>query len=240
MHRKLGGYSLLSVLSFCFFTLVFHAVADAQASATSLQPLPAPSQAILPVIPTPTLFVYHPSSSHNTTGTKSIISPTPTLFVQEASQVSLAPAIAPDNPTGEPAETPMPTPMETVAPAPTVLVTVAVTATPTPTASLTPQPTALPGSSDLETLFSTYSKDYQVDENELKKIAQCESGFNSNSNNSGLYLGMFQFAATSWESVRSAMGLDTNPDLRTDAQEAIRTAAYMLAHGEENAWPNCK
>jgi soluble lytic murein transglycosylase-like protein len=85
-----------------------------------------------------------------------------------------------------------------------------------------------------------YSDQYHVDENELKKIAQCESGFNPNSNNSGLYLGMFQFAASSWSSARSRMGLDPNPDLRTNAEESIKTAAYMIANGGINAWPNCK
>jgi hypothetical protein len=35
------------------------------------------------------------------------------------------------------------------------------------------------------------------------------------------------------------MGLDTNPDLRKNAEEAIRTAAYKILNGGRGAWPNC-
>jgi len=50
---------------------------------------------------------------------------------------------------------------------------------------------------------------------------------------------MFQFSASTWASVRGLMGLDPNPDLRENAEEAIHTTAFMLSRGEESAWPNC-
>ena len=114
----------------------------------------------------------------------------------------------------------------------------------TPTPSTNSGPTAVPRftsimtSEGLEALFSKYGTEYHVDPNWLKKIAKCESNFNPNAD-SGLYVGMFQFAAPTWSSTRTGMGFDPNPDLRRDAEESIRTAAYMLSHGRQNAWPNC-
>jgi len=78
-----------------------------------------------------------------------------------------------------------------------------------------------------------------MDKELLKKIALCESGFNSNAGN-GDYQGMFQFAASSWIGTRSEMGADTNTDLRNNAQEAIKTAAFKISRGGVNAWPSCK
>lgn len=118
------------------------------------------------------------------------------------------------------------------------------TPTPTSTPTPTPSPTPLPKPtiavvSDLETLFTKFADQYHVDKEVLKGIARCESGFNATSNNSGMYLGMYQFAAQTWQSTRNAMGLDPNPELRTNPEEAIKTAAYKIANGGINAWPNC-
>lgn len=118
--------------------------------------------------------------------------------------------------------------------------------TPIPTAIITPTnaPSATPRflpittSSDLEVLFNKYGTAYNVDPNWLKKIARCESNFNPQAD-TGLYAGMFQFAAATWISTRNSMGLDSNPDLRKNAEESIRTAAFMLAHGRQNSWPVC-
>lgn len=169
MLRKLICYSLLSLLSFSFFSIVFHTIANAE-TGNAIKP---PSLKTT-LINTPVPIILTSSS------------PTPT----------------------------------------TTLVTQSVITSPT----------------DLGALFDKYSELYNIKdkEEELKKIAQCESGFHSNSNNNGLYLGMYQFAASSWISVRSTMGLDTNPDLRTNAEEAIKTASFMLSRGQENTWPNCK
>ena len=92
---------------------------------------------------------------------------------------------------------------------------------------------------DLETLFAKFSEEYQADKELLKRIARCESGFNPEAVN-GIYAGMFQFAPQSWVSVRNGMGLDTKTDLRTNVEESIRTAAYMIGHGQASAWPSCR
>ncbi len=129
----------------------------------------------------------------------------------------------------------VPTPTIYTAPPPTETLTPTILPTATPTQA--PQPT-IATTTDLETLFSKYSSQYGVSEDELKKIANCESGFNSASD-TGTYAGMFQFSAVTWASIRGAMGADGNPDLRKSAEEAIKTAGFMLARGEQNAWPNC-
>lgn len=146
------------------------------------------------------------------------ISPTPTIFLL---------------PTIEPSDTPAPKILGRLEP------TIVVTPTPTIAPTSTPVPTPIPVVTDLETLFTKYADEFHVDKEELKKIARCESGFNTQAV-AGDYLGMFQFATRSWISVRTAMGLDQNPDLRRNAEESIRTTAYMLARGQQNAWPNCK
>lgn len=129
----------------------------------------------------------------------------------------------------------------TNAPIPTL--TAAPTNIPTP---IQPTPTTTPKviptivtSAELETLFAKYGAEYNVDPNWLKKIARCESNFNPQAD-AGLYVGMFQFAAQTWSSTRSSMGLDPHPDLRRNAEESIRTAAFMLSRGRQNSWPNCK
>lgn len=126
-------------------------------------------------------------------------------------------------PTPEPTSTPTPTPTETP--------------TPTPTAIPTPPPVSAPV--DLESLFSRFSGEYSVDKELLKRIAKCESGFNSESSN-GDYLGMYQFATSSWSTVRTRMNADPNPDLRKNPEEAIKTAAFHIAAGGAGAWPSCK
>jgi soluble lytic murein transglycosylase-like protein len=126
------------------------------------------------------------------------------------------------------AETPTPTPIPpTEAP------------TPTPTATPAPQPiTTAP--TDLDSLFSRYSDEYHIDRELLKRIAACESGFNTTSHNTAHgYAGMYQFAESSWTAVRTRMGADTNPELRFLAEESIRTAAYHIANGGRGAWPSC-
>lgn len=134
-------------------------------------------------------------------------------------------------------------PTPTIEPTATIVPTQ--TPTPEPTATPTPEPTATPTpmptitvSVDLEPLFSKYGDQFAVDKELMKRIARCESGFNPNSD-TGLYAGMFQYAAQTWISARTQMGLDTNPDLRKNPEESIRTTAFMLANGRSSAWPNC-
>lgn len=133
----------------------------------------------------------------------------------------------PDTPT--PTNTPTPTPTDT----------------PTPTATPTPLPAGRQGvptvttSQDLESLFTKYADEYHIDKERLKHIAACESGFNTQANYNNLYLGMFQFSEGAWTTVRSSMGLSTDQELRKNAEESIRSAAFMLSRGQENAWPSC-
>jgi hypothetical protein len=215
MPRKLVGYILLSFLSFSFFTIVFNIIAIAQVSAQQ-----SPSQITQPeIVPTPTIYTEPTYAVDKQVQTLS--SPTPTVTAKQQTDAA-----------SQAQEIKVPLSIPTATPIP-------LTATPLPTATPTdvPQPT-IATTSDLESLFSKYSSQYSVSEDELKKIANCESGFNSASD-TGMYAGMFQFSASTWASIRGTMGLDGNPDLRKNADEAIKTAAFMIGRGQQNAWPNC-
>ncbi len=139
-----------------------------------------------------------------------------------------------------PVSKPSPTPTYTPTPTPTNTPTPTMTPTPTPTEIPTPTPTPLPvlAPADIDGLFTRFSQEYSVDQEQLKKIARCEAGFNSNAEN-GDYVGMFQFATSSWIGTRNAMNLDPNPDLRRSAEESIKTAAFKISRGGINAWPSC-
>jgi len=151
-----------------------------------------------------------------------------------------------ENITKEPTNTPTLTPSGPEAlsgrrPTPTLTLTPTPIPTYTPTLSPSPTPTPIPvilTSSELENLFSKYANQYSVDKEVLKKIAKCESNFNTNAVFKD-YAGLFQFATSSWISTRNLMGQDNNPGLRTNADEAIKTAAFKISRGELNAWPNC-
>lgn len=91
---------------------------------------------------------------------------------------------------------------------------------------------------ELELLFDKYCGEYGLDKAIMKKIADCESHFNPQAVN-GPYGGMYQFLASTWVANRQAMGLDPNPDLRFDAEESIKTAAYKISRDGTGAWPVC-
>jgi soluble lytic murein transglycosylase-like protein len=213
MQRKLTGYFLLSFLSFCFFICVFLVFANTQAKANqSIQ-----TEEALPIV-RPNQQEDKISIQEPVKNTLQTASPTPTIFMTQNGQQTNAPT-----PTTQATATPTPSPtLQPIA---------------TPTMQPTPQPIAS-GNTDLETLFDQYSGAYNISKDQLKKIAQCESGFNPNAD-SGTYAGMFQFSATTWASTRGQMGLDPNPDLRKNTEESIKTTAYMLSQGRETAWPNC-
>jgi len=159
------------------------------------------------------------------------VSETPTETPTETPSPSLTPS---DTPTPIPSETITQTP--TITPTPTLIITI------TPTDSITPTPTMKPITApvNLDSLFSKYADQYHVDIQLLKKIAKCESNFNTNAvGPKGLYLGMFQFGDGSWQSIRKQMGQDPNPSLRTSAEEAIKTASYAISLGRASMWPNC-
>lgn len=123
-----------------------------------------------------------------------------------------------------------------------VVTDIAPSPTPTPEPTATPTQRSFsevePTSIDLETLFSRYAQEYQVDKEVLKKIAKCESGLNPGAHNFA-YAGLYQFSPLSWSNVRNSMGLDSNADLRLNAAESIRTAAYLISKGQLALWPNC-
>jgi hypothetical protein len=99
-------------------------------------------------------------------------------------------------------------------------------------------PPATPAPTDLNQWFEQYGQTYRVDPRTLQAIARCESGFNPGANN-GPYGGLFQFHAGTWQTNRAAMGLDTNPQLRFQPEEAVKTAAFKISRDGTGAWPVC-
>lgn len=184
MQGRIFGYSAVYFLAFCFFSVVFHALANAYSGPAEKERSGLRSEIVIRTpIPTKTLPTF---------------TPVPTL---------------------------LPTQVPTLTPTPTQV--------PSPT-----QAVVQPAPSELEGLFQKYADEYHADRELLKRIAACESGFNTNAD-TGLYAGMFQFAEQTWVSTRIQMGLDSNSDLRKNAEEAIRTAAYMVGRGRQSAWANC-
>lgn len=126
-----------------------------------------------------------------------------------------------------------PTPTQIPSPTPTP------TLSPTPLPTLTPTPTTAPiNPAQLDAWFTQYANHYSVDRSLLRQIAACETGFRSNAVN-WIYGGMYQFSPNTWSSNRRTMGLDPNPELRFNPEEAIKTAAFVLSTRGESAWPNC-
>jgi hypothetical protein len=70
-------------------------------------------------------------------------------------------------------------------------------------------------------------------------IAKCESGFRENAVN-GPYAGIYQFVSGTWISNRRAMGLDENLELRYNAEESVKTAAFKMNRDGFGAWPVCQ
>lgn len=130
-------------------------------------------------------------------------------------------------------------PTATFSETPTATPSATPTATPT-IASVSPTDVTSYTNGQLDIWFEQYANDYDVDSALLRSIAACESGFNATSHNVKYdYAGIFQFSAGAWTSARSRMGLDTNADLRFNAEESIKTAAWKIAHDGAGAWPNC-
>lgn len=157
------------------------------------------------------------------------ISPFSTFQPAVLSAVTITPLNAEVEPIASPAATPFPKPKLTP--------TLAVTPTPTPTPRATPRVLYTPQM--IDGYFEKYSSQYNVDRNLLRKIAVCESGYNTYAAN-GIYKGMYQFDAGTWIAARQRMGQDTNPELRFNPEEAIKTAAFKLSKNEAYAWPKCR
>ena len=168
-----------------------------------------------------------------------------TIYAASGSQASDSEVLSITIETKEAEITPSPTPVVTNTPTPvpikTNIPTLLPSATPIPTPTPTIQPTPIaqaPSPADLENFFARYANEYGVDINMLKRIADCESHFNPAAIN-GPYGGMYQYTVTSWASKRIEMGLDVNPELRFNAEESIRTAAYTILHYGVGIWPSC-
>ncbi len=135
--------------------------------------------------------------------------------------------------------TPSPTPticlIPTSSPKPTVTPKPSLTIKPLPT--FTPTPISV-SQTQLDQWFTQYANHYSVNRDMLYKIAVCESKLNPNAK-SGAYAGLFQFSEITWQSTRRIMNLDTNPNLRFNAQESIQTAAFKISTGGLSAWKNC-
>lgn len=136
-----------------------------------------------------------------------------------------------------------PTPLPTFTPTPTYTPTPTPTPTNTPTPTPTPTPTVYippPAPGELDNYFKRYSGEFSADENLMRKIAACESGYNVSSHNTTFdYAGMYQFSRDTWINTRTNMGADSNPDLRFNAEEAIKTAAFKISRGGQGAWSSC-
>ena len=91
---------------------------------------------------------------------------------------------------------------------------------------------------DVQVLIEKYADMYKVNKDMMVHIARCESNFRANAVN-GPYAGVYQFLASTWKSNRAAMGQDTNPELRFNADEAIKTAAFKMSRDGFSAWPDC-
>ena len=132
----------------------------------------------------------------------------------------------------------IPTPTDIVIETPTPTPTL--TPTPSPSPSPTPSPVPQPTYSDAEEMrfIDRFAGQYGLDPNVLRHIATCESGFNQHAKN-GPYVGLFQFGTSAWVTGRAKMGEDANLNLRLNAEESIQTAAYLLAEGRTDLWPNC-
>lgn len=132
--------------------------------------------------------------------------------------------------------TPIPSPSASATPLPTP------SASPSPTRSPTPTPTSLPlptfTSAQINGFIDDYSGKYGLDPNVVRHLALCESGFNPNAVN-GQYVGLFQFAVTTWTNLRKELAKDTNINLRRSADESVQTAAYALSKGKIGIWPHC-
>lgn len=135
-------------------------------------------------------------------------------------------------------------PLSKIQPSPTTTPTNTPTPTQTPTPTNTPTPTIIPtpapvtAPSDLNKLFVQYANEYSISTELLKRIAKCESNFNPGANAHG-YGGLFQFSETLWNQTRTLLHWDTNPNLRFNAEEAIKTAAFMVSQNHLGIWPNC-
>ena len=92
-----------------------------------------------------------------------------------------------------------------------------------------PQTTA--PSDPIENAISSAASEFGIDGNYLRPLAWCESDLDPNAYSSAGYYGLFQFDEETW----SEYGYGSIWDPIAQA----RTAARLLAMGEDDRWPNC-
>lgn len=181
----------------------------------------------------------------------------PKLFEEQVIEsILLTSTIASPKPSADPSPTPFPI----IEPSPTLVPTPLpspVLLTPSPTPEPVPSPIASPTvpipspspslssisqpqvtGTQVDEWFTRYASEYGVDRELLRTIASCESKFNQHAKN-GDYGGMYQFATQTWITTRNAMNSDSNPDLRFNAEESIKTAAFKISSNGASAWANC-
>jgi len=95
-----------------------------------------------------------------------------------------------------------------------------------------------PSEIELDNMFSAYANYYRIDKNLLRSIGYCESRFNPAAIN-GRHAGMYQFNPITWQVTRIRMGYDPDPNLRFDAEESIKTAAFKISNSGSGAWAVC-
>lgn len=103
-------------------------------------------------------------------------------------------------------------------------------------AEILSQPTPTP--EQFDTMFAAYAAYYRVDEGLLRSLAYCESRYIPTATN-GRHAGLYQFNPGTWQATRKRMGLDPDVNLRFDAEESIKTAAFKLANSGSGAWVVC-
>ena len=130
-----------------------------------------------------------------------------------------------------------PTATPTVLPSPTLPPTLTPTKKPLPTKTPTPTPFHVTAE-QLDTWFTTYSNHYSIERAKLWRMAVCESNLKPTARN-GDYGGLYQFSTNTWIATRRAMNLDSNPTIRFNPEEAIKTAAFKISTTGLSAWPNC-
>ncbi len=97
---------------------------------------------------------------------------------------------------------------------------------------------SLPADTEVQQMIVRYANEYGVDAGRMLSIASCESGYNPSAVN-GPYAGIYQFSSSTWQSNRKAMGLNPDPGLRFNPEEAAKTAAFKMSRDGFGAWPVC-
>lgn len=134
---------------------------------------------------------------------------------------------------------PAPKPIKTIKPEPKYPVVVPKTVKPAAKVPLLAQASVAPLNNTHELIYK-YASEYGANGGIMVQIANCESGMRQEAlSSSGTYGGMYQFNTSTWISNRKAMGLDPNPSLRFNGEEAIKTAAFKMGRDGYGAWPAC-